>query len=105
MTALLDQALKQIRAATNAEGGIGRNAAIGWLELYAQAKGEERERIGFMAEALIAAAGRPDDEAFVKVLLAIGDDVPVSMIKQKVDLALAERRVYEAAVASMKVKA
>ena len=105
MPALLDQALEQIRAATNAEGGIERNAAIGWLELYAQAKGEERERIGFMAEALIAAAGRPDDEAFVKVLLAIGDDVPVSMIKQKVDLALAERRVYEAAVASMKVKA
>ena len=105
MPALLDQALEQIRAATNAEGGIERSAAIGWLELYTQAKGEERERIGFMAEALIAAAWRPDDEAFVNALLAIGDDVPVSMIKQKVDLALAERRVFVAEVASMKAKA
>jgi hypothetical protein len=85
-------ALSAIRQATIGPGGMYRPAAIRWRQLLQQASGEEREQIGFMAEALIASASDPADAAFVQQLINLSDELPAELVEQTINLAIAEQR-------------
>lgn len=92
MSRLFQEAHDAVRQATMGPGPLDRSAATRWRQLLHQASGDEREQIAFMAEALMAAAGDPDDAAFVEVLLSLDDQLPAELVEQTVNLALAEQR-------------
>ncbi len=96
------QALDLIRTATSGDA-IDRPAALAWRQLLQGATGQERERIGSMAEALLVEAITPDDRWWVETLLEIEDSIPAGQIGRQMDLAVAEKRSIAAVLATSKV--